>query len=88
MRLIDADALKATIPNTHTDMFENCRNCKLLDEEEVKTLIDNAPSIDIVRCKECGNKDKDWDYCNEHDMKIRPDDFCSYGCRSEKPNNC
>lgn len=50
---------------------------------EIENIINSAPSIDIVRCKECGNKDKDWDYCNEHDMKIRPDDYCSYGERRE-----
>ena len=47
MRLIDADAIK--IPNTHADIFENCRNCKLLDAEQVKELIDSAPTIDAVK---------------------------------------
>ena len=46
MRLIDADALK--IPSTSVDMFENCRNCRLLDEEQVREIIDNAPTIDAV----------------------------------------
>ena len=42
-RLIDADAL--VIPKTHVDMFENCRNCMLLDAEQVKEIISNAPTI-------------------------------------------
>lgn len=48
MRLIDADALKLCIPNTSADIFENCRNCKLLDDYTVIELIDNAPTIDAV----------------------------------------
>ena len=49
MRLIDADALK--IPSTSVDIFENCRNCRLLDEEQVREIIDNAPTIDAVEIK-------------------------------------
>ena len=51
-----------------------------------------APSIDIVRCGEC----KYWldgsGLC-KHWSKLygsvltKADDFCSYGSRSEKPNN-
>ena len=48
MRLIDADALKKAIPNTHVDIFENCRNCRLLDDEQVKQLIDDAPTIELL----------------------------------------
>jgi len=39
MRLIDADALKKAIPNTHVDIFENCRNCRLLDDEQVNNSL-------------------------------------------------
>ena len=49
MRLIDADALKKAIPETSVDAFENCRNCVLLDKEQVNELIDAAPTIDIDR---------------------------------------
>lgn len=56
-RWIDADAIK--IPKTHVDMFENCRNCELLDEEQVRELINSAPSIDIVKCEECIFSDRD-----------------------------
>ncbi len=55
-RLIDADALKKSVPNTHVDIFENCRNCELLDDEQVEELIDNASTIDavpVVRCEDC-----------------------------------
>lgn len=46
MRLIDADALKTSVPKTSADIFENCRNCKLLDDWKVKELIDNAPTVE------------------------------------------
>lgn len=46
MRLIDADALKTSVPKTSADIFENCRNCKLLDDWQVKELIDNAPTVE------------------------------------------
>ena len=52
MRLIDADALKKAIPNTHVDIFENCRNCSLLDDEQVKQLIDDAPTIELLKEQE------------------------------------
>ena len=48
MRLIDADALKANVPNTNVDIFENCRNCSTLMDWEVKELIDKMPTIDAV----------------------------------------
>lgn len=49
MRLINADALKLAIPETSVDAFQNCRNCVLLDKEQVNELIDVAPTIDIDR---------------------------------------
>ena len=42
--------------------------------------IEEAPSIDIVRCKECMY----WDghlLCKKKSRVISPDDFCSYGER-------
>ena len=48
-RLIDADELKKTIPETRVDIFENCRYCVLLDKEQVTELIDAAPTIDVDR---------------------------------------
>ena len=43
--------------------------------------IEEAPSIDIVRCKECTERDDDW--CMYWGNVINPDDFCSYGERNE-----
>ena len=53
MRLIDADALKEMIPTTSVDMFENCRNCSLLSEEQVNELIDMTPTVNSwIPCSE------------------------------------
>ena len=62
-RLIDADALKESVPKTNVDAFENCRNCTTLMDYEVTELIDKQPTVDaveVVRCKEC----KFWDRTN------------------------
>lgn len=48
-RYIDADILKERIPkDIHEDVFENCSNCELLDDEQVKELIDLQPTADVV----------------------------------------
>ena len=78
-RYIDADALKEKIGNTAF--------LKLDDTEVVEQFIDTTPSIDIVRCKECKHRyDDGWleprwtcDYLK--DMRLKDDDFCSYGER-------
>lgn len=42
-----ADAIEA-IPDTMADMFENCRNCKLLDREQVIDILSALPSAEAV----------------------------------------
>jgi len=87
MRIIDADALK-TIKSIQSADFNSI--------ETIRQWIDSAPSIDIVRCRECkwfdsGKNDSEiWSMCTRHFGKyidVNADDFCSYGSRSEKPNN-
>lgn len=84
-RYIDADALK---PDYYDEYVVG-------DDEYVvryysETQIDNAPHIDIVRCKECRwydngqNESDSWNYCTrhfEHYIDVNDDDFCSYGER-------
>ena len=43
----------------------------------------------LVRCRECkyGQDDLFHMFCGYHHHKTYADDFCSYGSRSEKPNN-
>lgn len=94
MRLIDANALKAKVPNTNVDIFENCRNCSTLMDWQVKELIDKQPTIDaveVVRCGECERRYKPLDddvrneiYCEFIGSTMRKDDFCSYGCADGK----
>lgn len=63
----------------------------------VVSQIKQLDGIDIVRCKECRHCKKyggtfrgkpiNYYHCNEHSRDVESDDFCSYGSRSEKPNN-
>lgn len=63
------------------------------EEDEWATplnVLDSAPSIDIVRCGECKHWNEEDHWCNIRDSygwDYKPDDFCSYGNSSEKPNN-
>ena len=91
MRLIDADELGASV-------IKN----KVFDKGDVIKLIEDAPSIDIVRCGECKYAEVSVSpitglWCirfGTNDMAVEADDFCSYGevsekpTGSEKPNNC
>ena len=56
----------------------------------LRACVDDAPSIDIVRCKECKFCEKNksiyrgaW-YCSNHGDTTNLDDFCSYGERAEQ----
>lgn len=49
--------------------------------DTVKAVLNDAPSIEIVRCKECLEYDDDW--CMYWQNVINPDGFCSYGERKE-----
>ena len=77
MRLIDADAMKEWL-DEYLSVF------KKYDKGTIKGFVDHAPSIDIVRCKECKwlTKDQyDEPYCGFHSIGIYADDYCSYGER-------
>ena len=52
-------------------------------------IIDQAPSIDVVRCKECKwaspNKEGDYDCkCHIPIFRVVADDYCSYGEREDE----
>ena len=75
MRLIDADELGASvIKNT------------VFDKGDVIKLIEDAPIIEIIRCRECKYADK----CSRNVAMIdtyqmyEKIDFCSYGERSSE----
>ena len=81
-RLIDADALKKDVED-----FPNCYNgwSDTYDKSFIIGAIEEQPSIDIVRCKECKWYSDMWG-CTEHDevyLVTNPDDFCSIGERSD-----
>lgn len=77
-RYIEADALINNIPS---------------EEIIAKMAVAHAPTIEIVRCKECrwlydllDAKDKTTHYyiCKGHNYFTKLDDFCSYGERTDQ----
>lgn len=83
MRLIDAEAL--------IDAIE-CGKRVDMPTRELEAVLNDVkatPSIDIVRCVEC--RYKGMEICAMYKLTkagvLKPYDFCSYGSRSEKPNN-
>ena len=98
-RYIEADALKANCYKQMDKLMES--TSEHLSAEALSllcgfTLIDSAPSIDIVRCKECKyhKPSKIWAEikpcivkpfpsmrCKMLNREVNADDFCSYGER-------
>lgn len=76
MRLIDAEALK-------TRKSINSANFNTI--ETIQEWIDNAPTIDIVRCGECKWGEElapELIYCDDLiGGVVKRTDFCSYGER-------
>ena len=80
-RYIDADALIA-------DLDKGLWG-KDYDKVLAEAIIREAPSIDIVRCRECKHYDKfpTWSACTYwsgdpyEQASVNDDDFCSYGER-------
>jgi len=85
-RYIDADAV---IEKKWQAESEACFYA--LEDVVSVTDIEEAPSIDIVRCKECRHwcchNDVDYDqskftyYCEVHGISFEGDDYCSFGER-------
>jgi len=72
-RYIDAEWLLnffVDIPNNFTLTIGNLR-----------ATVNDAPSIDICFCRECKKGHNGW--CYKHGRAFEPNDFCSYGERSE-----
>ena len=75
MRLIDADALE---PDTEWSEYHDGFTAYS------QMAIDTAPSIDIVRCKECKYaSDSIYTHCSYVTWYNGKDDFCSRGERKE-----
>ena len=100
-RYIDADAWWKAVQKHYTDA--DCANDDRYELginvgiTKSRNVMMNAPSIDLVRCGECRHcesyaVDTGEDYmtglwCGLNQKDCMIDDFCSYGSRSEKPNN-
>ena len=79
-RYIDADALK----EKYTMVIKRYSGGIMERPAVLLETIDDAPSIDIVRCKECGAYMTDGyvdgcGFCAYHHSVVKADDFCSYG---------
>lgn len=82
-RYIDADAL----------IIDYYDDYETKDDEYTYAYVSeaqiySAPSIDIVRCKECIHYGRDSERntygCNLHSIGMTPSDFCSYGEREDE----
>ena len=82
MRLIDADALKYYGNHIGDEYEDRFHDFQYVDRDQ----IDKAPTIDIVRCRECkwgkpySDKQLKCDALGLGGLKF-PDDYCSYGER-------
>lgn len=100
-RLIDANALRATIRPADSDDY---RNAVLLSDVRkiLHNFVDNAPTVDaveVVRCKDCvyykpGKYFKDINFCQrlpyyaeKGGLNVSDEDFCSYGERRNAENS-
>lgn len=95
-RYIDADALWDKMQKFYTDGDcgdDDGYNLGInVGITKCHNLLTKVPSIEIIRCGECKHWRNDG-FCTRPLYSIeyqymRADDFCSYGERSEKPNNC
>ena len=87
-RYVNADALGNTIVPM-VGLWED--NEFYISYKRVFEIIENAPSIDIVRCKECKlhrtlrRKDNGefYKWCRANFRRVDDDDFCSFGERGK-----
>lgn len=82
-RLIDADAYLNILCGI---CLKDKRNGRCDDDCMVVEAVNTAPSIDIVRCKDCKYWRSDGGalmICDVHKDPTVPDHFCSYGERKD-----
>ena len=82
-RYIDADKLLAHYKALCAGCKESknyCEHC--CDIADVISDIEDAPTVDIVRCAECEHYYKDHYFeCALHTASVKPEDFCGFGER-------
>ena len=86
-RYIDADALIESIKNT-ADLGGWIGEALYQIKQVAIKYIDSAPSIDIVRCRECEHgtwhEQTEMYICSANDQDLyEAEHFCSYGERRE-----
>ena len=91
MRLIDADDALEFLNLMYDNQEDKDDPYNVGVMGAINYIKHKAPSIDIVRCGECkwSKANGTYQWCGRLDStaRITADDFCSYGSRSEKPNN-
>ena len=82
-RMISAEWLK-------TRCYEICEeyNTEHLYIDRIIDEIDNAPDVEVVRCKDCKYCDPENHHCDHYTATILPlprklDGYCSYGERKD-----
>ena len=96
-RLIDANALlekmQYRLPKNNA-VAELINECVEISRKQVM-IAPTVDAVEVVRCKDCKWYDADCEICVLHsedgdtydcgcDVNMKPDDFCSYGERSEE----
>ena len=82
-RWIDADKVLKELHLNHKDVI-------YIDKRDTAKRIEKIKGIDIVRCEECKHRYNDgwieprWTCDYLKDMRLKDDDFCSYGEREDK----
>ena len=84
MRLIDADALNASLLRWDGSETKYCYPCR-----EILTTIDAQPTIDavpVIRCKDCKNfvDEEDQSYCIDMAGQCDGNGFCAWAERKEE----
>ena len=84
-RYADVDWLKAEFDEANEICFFYLNADTRGAFEELKKIVEQASSIDIVHCGECRHWADNEDYdCEIHSGAWQAGDFCSYGCREER----
>ena len=82
-RYIDADAMDKRRIDYIVDGYADSAD----DMAEWGMAIIEAPSIDIVRCKECMHYRRyigtDYCLCDRREGSVKDDDYCSHGERAD-----
>ena len=81
-RYVNIEWLKADFDEANEICFFYLNSESRETFEELKKIVEQAPSIDIVHCGECKAYDSECEWCGGLGLEMKPDDFCSYGERS------